>query len=89
MAQTVARPGTYSGGDGTTAQTAVVIDAEDDISATRAEYAWLREHVPGAKKNLQSLIHDENHVYDVLEVILPDGTKRSYFFDITRTFGKL
>jgi hypothetical protein len=50
MAQTVARPGTYSGGDGTTAQTAVVIDAEDDISATRAEYAWLREHVPGAKK---------------------------------------
>ena len=81
--------GTYSGGDGTSATNAVIIDAKSDLSATRTEYAWLREHVPGAKGSRQSLVHDASHTYDLIEVILPDGTKRSYFFDITRTYGKL
>lgn len=80
---------TYSGGNGTTAQEAVVINANSDLAATRAEYAWLGEHVPGGKLSHQSLIHEQNRVYDVMEVNLPDGTKRSYFFDITETFGKL
>ena len=80
---------TYSGGDGTTAQEAVVINANTDLAATRAEYAWLREHVPGSTLSHQSLIREQNRVYDLMEVNLPDGTKRSYFFDITETFGKL
>src|SRR5882762_6271544 len=75
--------GTYSGGDGTSFQTAVLIEARSDFSATRTEYAWLREHVPGYKMIRQLLANDKKHIYDVLDVGLPDGIEKSYYFDIS------
>jgi hypothetical protein len=37
----------------------------------------------------QALINHGNRVYDKLDVLLPDGSSRSYYFDITSGFGKL
>ncbi len=80
--------GTYSGGDGSTVAKAVIIDAVSDFAATRTEHAWLAEHAPGATLTRQSLLHSDQHVYDLLEIVLPDKSTRSYFFDITQTYGK-
>ena len=80
--------GTYSGGDGTTFENAVVINAASDRSATRTEYAWLRDHFPGAKRTRQSLSSRGQHVFDVVEAELIDGSTQSFYFDISATFGK-
>jgi hypothetical protein len=87
-----AQPGMYAGGDGLSIAGAVLITGGDDISATRAEYAWLKEHVPGAKVTRQSVVVDRgpllDKILDKLEVTLADGSERVYFFDISRTYGK-
>lgn len=80
--------GTYSGGDGTTFENAVVIHAASDRAATSTEYAWLQEHFPGAKKTGQSLRSHGQRVFDVLEAELIDGSTQSFYFDISATFGK-
>ena len=77
----------YSGGDGTTAQSAVVISAADHVSGVDAEYDWIRVNLPGAKLESQSLVHGAK-MYDMFEVVLPSGEKRNVFFDISSFFGK-
>ena len=80
--------GAYSGGDGTTFENAVVINAASDRSATSTEYAWLQDHFPGAKRTRQSLRSHGQHVFDVLEAVLIDGSTQSFYFDIFASFGK-
>lgn len=75
----------FSGGDGSSIQNAVIIDGPRDLSATQAEHTWLREHVTRYKLSEQRLIQDRGHIYDEFIVVLPDGKKRSYFFDISHT----
>ncbi len=77
----------YSGGDGTTAQSAVIISATDHAAGVGAEYAWIAENLPGAELEAQSLVRGAK-VYDMFEVILPTGEKRKVFFDISSFFGK-
>jgi hypothetical protein len=78
-----------SGGDGLTIEHAVVMTSGSDFTNTDAEYVWIRRHVPGAKVTGQALINQNGRVYDELNVSLPDGSSRSYYFDITSGFGKL
>jgi hypothetical protein len=77
----------YSGGDGTTAQSAVVISATDHSAGVDAEYAWIQKYLPGAKLESQSLVQGPK-MYDMFEVTLPSGEKRKVFFDISSFFGK-
>jgi hypothetical protein len=77
----------YSGGDGTTAQSAVIISAADHVSGVDAEYAWISANLPGAKLESQSLVQGPK-MYDMFEVVLPSGEKRKVFFDISSFFGK-
>jgi hypothetical protein len=83
----------FAGGDGSTVASAVIITGGNDIATTRAEHAWLRQHVPGAKVTKQSLITERgpllDRILDKLEVTLPDGSEKIYFFDISSSFGKL
>src|SRR5882672_5017894 len=83
-----ASTGLYSGGDGLTIGTAVIISAKSDADGTHAVYAWLREHTSGSKVKMQSLVNEAGRVYDVMEVVVADGSERSYFFDISKSFGK-
>jgi hypothetical protein len=77
-----------SGDDGLSLGTAVIINAKNDFDGARAVYAWLREHASGAKVKGQSLVADAGRAYDVMQVVTVDGTERSYFFDISKSFGK-
>lgn len=85
-----AAPATSSGGDGASMATAIVIDAANEADGVAAEYAWLREHFPGARVVNQSLLTPAgDHVYDAIEFTARDGTKHTVYFDISRFFGKM
>ncbi len=71
----------------------MIITGGDDTATTRAEHVWLHQHVPGARITLQSLLFERgpprDKVIDKLDVVLPDGSKKTYYFDISSGFGQL
>lgn len=80
----------FSGGDGSSAEAAIVIDgARGESDGVDAEYIWFGNNLPGAKQLSQGLIISTDHAYDRIEVELPDGTKREVFFDISDFYGKM
>ena len=83
-----AGPVTYSDGDGSTIEKAVVIKgAKDEEAGVAAEYAWLRQKYPGYKLSKQSLRGSGDRHYDLIEIDTREGHKTIYF-DITDFFGK-
>jgi hypothetical protein len=79
----------YSGGDGTTLERAVIIAGANEMTGIDAEYAWLQQHVPGGKVTRQELITRGRRAYDKLDVTLPEGGGKSFYFDISGGYGKL
>jgi hypothetical protein len=77
----------YFGGNGTTVETAVVINLSSDAEAVHSEYSWLSQHCPGFKLKTQGLMAIGQKQYDSMEVFLPDGSERTYYFDITKSFS--
>lgn len=75
--------------DGASFETAIVIDAPDEGAGVKAEYDWLRAHLPGGQPAGQALLNHGSKVYDLIHVRLPDGSMRDVYFDITGFFGKL
>ena len=78
---------TFSGGDGRTKQTAIVVNATNDFAGTDAIHEWLREHC-NCKVTGQALITDPHRTYDLMSGEHADGSKVEYYFDITESFGK-
>ena len=77
----------YSGGDGTTPDSAVVITgARGSSDGVPAEYAWVESNLPGAKVESTALVRGAR-IYDVFEVTLATGEKRNVYFDISSFFG--
>jgi hypothetical protein len=74
--------------DGRSFETAVVIKAADESAGVKAEYAWIREHIPGAKPAGQSLQGHGGKMFDLIHLKLRDGSMRDVYFDITGFFGK-
>ena len=77
----------YEGGDGSTREQAVVVvGAPNGHFGPDAEYAWIEEHYPGAKIELQELVVPErgNQTYDILSITTADGAARKVWFNITR-----
>ena len=77
-----------SRGDGLTIEHAVVLTGGSDATNVGAEYAWIRQHEPNAKVTGQALITRGKRAFDKLDVALPDGSAKSYYFDITSGYGK-
>ena len=80
---------TFGGGDGTSAEKAVVIKGaagEDD--GVKAEYKWLRTNYPGYRLKRQSLQSINHKSFDVIEFNDKDGKGVKIYFDISRFFGK-
>lgn len=78
---------TYSGGPGDSAATAVTILAPDLTTAIHAEY-WYLFYFYGRNWQLgreeRSAAHGNGRVYDQLESVFPDGTRKWTYFDVTR-----
>jgi len=77
----------YSGGDGTTVKRAVAINLSSDADAVRSEYSWLSQHCPGFRLKSQGLMAVGQRKYDSMDVSLPDGSERTYYFDISKSFA--
>jgi hypothetical protein len=79
---------TYSGGDGSSFEKAVVIHGASEQTGVDAEYDYLAKHFPGYHQGKQSLRSHEKHRYDVLEFTTANGATMTMYFDITEFFGK-
>jgi len=78
----------YTGGDGSSFEKAVVIHGANELTGVDAEYDYLAQHYPGYHRGKQSLsFHGKRH-FDVLEFTTAGGKKRTIHFDITEFFGK-
>lgn len=64
-----------------------VVMTGGDAEGVDGEYVWLRNHVPGSKVTQQELLIHGRRKIDKLDVELPDGSSKAYYFDITETFG--
>jgi hypothetical protein len=82
----------YSGGDGKSIETAVVIGARSSMVGVSAEYEYVGAR--HGKRNVdwklesQALINQDGKSYDVLKINLNDGESKTYYFDITQFYGK-
>jgi hypothetical protein len=86
------KPSLYSGGDGSTIEKAVVINATNTSIGVPAEYEYVSSEYGqqdvGWTTVHQSLIMHGGKNYDVLLVKLPTGEEMSVCFDITLFFGQ-
>jgi hypothetical protein len=79
---------TYTGGDGSTVETAIVIEgALGESDGVGSEYEWLAKNRPDAKMQSQALLNDGGKVYDLL-IVQTGGKEEKIYFDITAFFGK-
>jgi tetratricopeptide (TPR) repeat protein len=79
----------YSGGDGASLKTAIIINVNNESLGVSAEYKWIQKNLPkGTEKISQSLMSYSNHHYDLIKVELPNRTQKDIYFDITKFFGK-
>ena len=79
-------------GQGDSQKNAIVIHAPNSIIGIMAEYKYI-ENQYGVqdvdwKLCMQSLIAGNGKSYDLLTIEMKDGTKKSFYFDITDFYGK-
>jgi hypothetical protein len=78
---------TFSGGDGSTTATAIVIEgATGSSDGVASEYDWVATNRPGAQVTGQALVQDGEKIYDLVTVQTGSKTEEIYF-DITGFFG--
>ena|ERR1700730_5934467 len=79
----------YSGGDGSSFEHAIIVKAPNEQTGVPAEYAYIARHYPGYHRRSQSLLGHGKRAFDVLEFTTKEGKKKTLYFDITSFLGKL
>lgn len=84
--------GGCGGGEGQSIETAVVINATSPLIGVAAEYEYVTsrhgQQNAGWSLESQALIQQNGRLYDVLNIKLSSGESRSYYFDITKFYGR-
>jgi len=83
------RPVTFAGGNGSSLAEAILVKGATEVTGIAAEYQWLNDHLPGFRSERQFLLEVGGRRYDQLDGVMPNGERRSVFFDITEFFGKV
>lgn len=79
-------PVTYTGGDGSSFEQAVILVGATLVSGPRAAYDFIEQRYPGFKHGRQLLKEQNGRSYDVLEFTTADGEIRTMYFDISAHF---
>jgi hypothetical protein len=79
---------TFSGGNGSSFETAIVVNARDEISGVRSEYDYIRARYPGYRFISQALAPHGGKTYDIMTFKSADGKKHVLYFDISKYFGR-
>jgi hypothetical protein len=75
---------------GASIETAVKLEGiKGEASSVHAEYVYIRERYPGWRTTDQYVLNQAERIYDRIDIIGPQGEKKSVYFDITDWFGKL
>jgi len=86
------KQGLYAGGNGESIETAVIINTANPIIGIPAEYKFISRRY-GQKDvdwtlEIQTVMRSGNRQYDVVVIKLKDGQEKSFYFDITKFYGK-
>jgi len=68
--------------DGSSFEKAIIVNSIPE------EYQYVKKHCPDCKFVMQSLMQHKGKPYDVLEFEKPTGEAVSYYFDISKFYGK-
>lgn len=68
--------------DGSSIEKAIIVKSISE------EYAYVRKVCNGCQFLGQSLVFKKNKPYDILKVKKTDGKEVSYYFDISKFYGK-
>lgn len=80
---------TFTGGDGTSCDDAVVIDARSEIQGVGAESYWLSVAYPDFRKSAQALVMHDGRPHDIITVVGREtDASVDLCFDISSFFGK-
>ena len=74
--------------NGSSFETAIVIQETHETPGVRVEYKWIADHYPGYKTKMQALQNKNGKSYDVLTIVTSDGAEKVIYFDISNFFGK-
>lgn len=82
----------FGGGDGSTEQNAVIINASSSLIGIPSEYEFIQSQygVKGSDWELEQQMQYDNNSrsYDIIEIRLSNGISKKIFFDITNFYGK-
>jgi hypothetical protein len=79
----------YGGGDGSAPDKAVLIQgAGSSAEGVPAEYRWIAQHYPGAKRVRQALKSFGGKPQDEITIKTAAGEEKVLYFDISGFFGK-
>jgi hypothetical protein len=74
----------FKGGNGSSIEKAIIIlGVNTDREGVDAEYRYLDFHYKGWQLDEQTLILNKDMQYDLMVIILLDGSKKDVWFDIT------
>jgi hypothetical protein len=79
----------FAGGDGTSADQAVIILADTEDEGIDLEHHWTFDHYGRFRKVRGGLAAADGRHFDVITVELADHTEKTIFFDITAFYGVL
>jgi hypothetical protein len=82
----------FTGGNGGSFETAVVVNADNSMVGVQAEYAFVARQCGQPqtdwKIESQSLHEHNGKPYDVLNITLSNGQLRVFYFEISKFFGE-
>ena len=74
--------------EGTTLETAVLVEAADENSGVAWENDWIWRHYGRFRKKQVNVLVAGDRRFDAIQVELADHTEKTLYFDITGFFGK-
>ena len=77
----------FAGGDGTSAEQAVVVLARTEDEGIDLEHHWIFDHYGRFRKKAGGLASADGKHYDVITVELNDHSEKTIYFDITAVYG--
>lgn len=79
------------GGDGSSPDNPVAIEAEDTMEGIAKERAFIASVLGNDWRRGGQALHkgEGGRHLDWIEAVLPDGTRRAFWFDITDFYGKI
>jgi hypothetical protein len=86
-AQHPSHPVSFSGGDGSSIDKAIIVHAQDDRDEGAGHYTYMREHFgyPWTYKGFRGgVTFTDDKIYDVYDFVTRDGRKHVLYFDTTR-----